>query len=553
MKKWLAIFLEMILMFVVAAAFGEETIGRGCIRRTVVPSGGLSGEEAIRGYIQQQMYFPKEGTGAQEKSGGAVGYNRLTETEQKLYDELKKMILKAAAGETDRTDFSVSARAVFGDFSCTAEELGMSTLTERNRLTAEAEDAFTDKLEEAFSLDDMRVLTALLVDCPYELYWFDKTVGISSSIHYSFSSDRIFFGEKDQIGRAFAVAKEYSATREKDTFRLKTSTGTAVKKAAENAKKIVSANKEKEDLAKLKAYKEEICRLNTYNQAAARSSSMAYGNPWQLIYVFDGDPRTNVVCEGYSKAFQYLCDQSSFQKDISVISVGGEMGTINDRNRIEWEEHMWNVVNIDGKRYLADITNCDDDSVETPDYLFLKGYTQYDKDYEVYVFSDAEGEEVFYAYDQEDFDLLGEELTISRDSCEEEKKEDKYQLNNRKTTAIFLEPGDRNASVLEIADQVRIGGKSYKVTEIAAGACRDMKNLTTVSIGKNVTTIGKNAFKGCKALDQIRIKTGKLKKVGSNAFKGIPSKVLVICPTHKTEKYRKLLTGKGLPQKAIFQ
>lgn len=30
----------------------------------------------------------------------------------------------------------------------------------------------------------------------------------------------------------------------------------------------------------------------------------------ELIWVFDGDSSTNVVCEGYAKAFQYLCDLS---------------------------------------------------------------------------------------------------------------------------------------------------------------------------------------------------------------------------------------------------
>lgn len=40
-----------------------------------------------------------------------------------------------------------------------------------------------------------------------------------------------------------------------------------------------------------------------------------------MIYVFDGDEATNVVCEGYAKAFQYLCDLDG----ITYYSVSGTM------------------------------------------------------------------------------------------------------------------------------------------------------------------------------------------------------------------------------------
>lgn len=90
-----------------------------------------------------------------------------------------------------------------------------------------------------------------------------------------------------------------------------------------------------------------------------------------VIYVFDGNPDTNVVCEGYSKAFQYLCDLSSFRSDqINCYTV---TGTMNGGG------HMWNIVRMeDGKNYLADVTNCDGTKGGTisagfPDKLFLAG------------------------------------------------------------------------------------------------------------------------------------------------------------------------------------
>lgn len=78
------------------------------------------------------------------------------------------------------------------------------------------------------------------------------------------------------------------------------------------------------------------------------------------------------------------------------------------------------------------------------------------------------------------------------------------------------------------------------------------KKLTSVVIPKKVkigkkwykvTGIAKNAFKGCKSLKKITIKTKTLKKVGKNAIKGIYKKAKIICPKKKKvyiKKYKKL-------------
>ena len=103
---------------------------------------------------------------------------------------------------------------------------------------------------------------------------------------------------------------------------MKTSKAKAIQTAAKNAKEIVSANSKKSDSEKLKAYKNKICELTDYNWSAVENN-VAYGNPWQLVWVFDGDPNTKVVCEGYSKAFQYLWELSSFNGDITSMRMTG--------------------------------------------------------------------------------------------------------------------------------------------------------------------------------------------------------------------------------------
>ena len=72
-----------------------------------------------------------------------------------------------------------------------------------------------------------------------------------------------------------------------------------------------------------------------------------------------------------------------------------------------------------------------------------------------------------------------------------------------------------------------------------------------MAIGKNVKTIGKNAFKNCKNLKKITIKTSKLTKssVKANAFKGIYKKASVKVPKKKLKAYKKFLRKKGMGKK----
>lgn len=122
---------------------------------------------------------------------------------------------------------------------------------------------------------------------------------------------------------------------------------------------------------------------------------------------------------------------------------------------------------------------------------------------------------------------------------------------------------------LKIGNEVKLSGKTYKVTGIAASVFKGNKKITSVSIGKNVETIGNNAFagctklikvtisgnglkkigakafSGCKKLKNITIKSKKLKAVGKNAFKNIHAKAVIKVPKAKYKVYKKLLAKKG--------
>ena len=128
-----------------------------------------------------------------------------------------------------------------------------------------------------------------------------------------------------------------------------------------------------------------------------------------------------------------------------------------------------------------------------------------------------------------------------------------YSLNHDKLTAVLTGPENKKATKLTIPAAVTENGNTYKVVEIKANACKGMTKLTKLTIGKNVTKIGKNAFSGCKKLKTITIKAAKLKKVGSGAFKKISGAAVIKCPKKQLAAYEKLLRKKGVPKTAKFK
>ena len=128
-------------------------------------------------------------------------------------------------------------------------------------------------------------------------------------------------------------------------------------------------------------------------------------------------------------------------------------------------------------------------------------------------------------------------LTIG--SCE-------YTVNNNQAT--ITAPESKTSTKLTIPATIKVEGESVPVTAIAPKAFKGMKKLKTVIIGKNIKVIGKNAFRDCKKLQSITIKTSKLTsgKVGANAFKGINAKAKIKVPKAKLSAYKKLLKKKGI-------
>lgn len=125
-----------------------------------------------------------------------------------------------------------------------------------------------------------------------------------------------------------------------------------------------------------------------------------------------------------------------------------------------------------------------------------------------------------------------------------------YRITGKDTAEILTTTvnGDKKKDLKIFSTAKLILGERYKITSVAANALKGNKKVKTLTIGKNTVKIGKGAFQNCKNLKKIVIKSKKLKKVGSNAFKGISKKAVVKVPKSKKKLYTKLLRASGLPK-----
>ena len=109
---------------------------------------------------------------------------------------------------------------------------------------------------------------------------------------------------------------------------------------------------------------------------------------------------------------------------------------------------------------------------------------------------------------------------------------------------IFDDAFNNKAKTITIPATVKLGSKTYKVVAINAKGLKGFKKLTKVTIGKNVTKIGDNAFYGCRKLSTITVKSTVLKSIGKNAIKGINKEATIKVPKKKFSKYKKLFNKK---------
>ena len=435
--------------------------------------------------------------------------SRLTGNNKKIYDKLVPMLKQVADGKATSTEFEITLSDLGLDgVQYTASQLGIGSIVGYYSdgtpyVTETAGKAMYRKL----NISIVAINNAILADLPYELYWYDKTVQGAiklsypdvTAVEYSLSGWKAYF--KGSIMVRLMVAQGYAS----DEYVVDSNKIGRVNKAVQNAGMVISQAKSMSDYRKLVYYREYIKSAVVYDFGSL-GGAVPYGDPWQLVSVFDGDSSTNVVCEGYSKAFKYLCDLTTFDKDISCIIATGDAGG----------GHMWNIVNMeDGKNYMVDVTNCDSGTIGYPDKLFLVGCTSGSVS-SGYVFTTphAKPRYTYDIYTKSSFDT--KDLT----------------LNTKNYLSALVVGGD-------LGNGVSWQYKAGTLTISGSGAMPDFADYTDtpwydyvgfiqkIVIAEGVTHVGNSSFDWCQNATGVTLPNS-LKSIGEYAFAASGLKSVVI-------------------------
>ena len=483
MKRFWLCLCALLLVLTLCAASAEEAAAPAVtLPEVTVVSGGEADNDALfDDYVEGLFTVSKRPL----RTARAVG-DRLTGNDALYYGLLKGCIQDVAAGRRTSTNFEITP-AMLGIEGKTwsAEELGLPYVYDPAKgYNPDDGDAITRQI---YCSDVDYLVEVLLTDLPYDLYWHDKTEGhgvvcggLTYQAVYVGGAYKLRVPSDTKIYFKFSVHSAYGVGEyETDPTRIN-----AANTAVSRAHAIVSAHAGEGDYVKLKSYLREICDLTDYNHNAPQTSGI-YGDPWQLVYVFDGDASTNVVCEGYSKAFQYLCDLSSFQKRVICYTVTGDL-TVGGGSGL----HMWNIVTMpDGKNYLVDVTNCDD-AAGAPDKLFLAGYSyNYGNEY---IF--RANSLITYTYSQTTLRLYSAaELAIA-----DTKYVDVPDPASLTTLALPAGLVTLEASALEgvPAQRILLPAGLKTIESRAFAAC---PNLVYINLPAGLETIAADAFADCSA------------------------------------------------------
>lgn len=95
-------------------------------------------------------------------------------------------------------------------------------------------------------------------------------------------------------------------------------------------------------------------------------------------------------------------------------------------------------------------------------------------------------------------------------------------------TVSLVKVNNKKKAKVVIPDSIKKNEYEFKVTSIDKNVFQNNKKINTVTIGKNVTSIGANAFKKCTKLKTVNWKGTKAPKIKGGAFKGTKVKTVTV-------------------------
>ena len=520
-RDWIcALLLAIAVMLLGTGALGEEIVAQlPAVTEEALPDTLPDAEELRDGYVEQLLYG-----GGQVARYAYSNRFKLTEAECVVYDVLKLAVNEIANGARASAHIEIPVESTGLQTRWYFDELDGTLFDENGEvITSAVRSAIREQLKSAF--DAIRTARSLMLDEPFGFYWLDVHMGytyvspwnasmsivresdgryvatLKGNMYYNFPVDALFLDESCDPEDANAP---YTADLNK--------TGAALS-AVENARAILEQAEGKTDMERMTLYMQQIRALSSYNSDAA-AGSFSNSSPWQLIWVFDNDPETKVVCEGFSKAFRYLCDLTEFDDaNLEVYNVTGYMNG---------GAHMWSIVRYAGENYLVDVTNCYT-AGGTTDSLFFS--VPRSGDVENGYLMVRGSTEIRYVYSESTKSVYTEdELTLSETALED--------------IAGWGSIGNLQWK-LRTDGHLTVSGEGA----LEASAFAGRTDVTVVVLEEGVMSIGANAFSGCNALCGIYLPSS-VGAIGDSAFAGCDAlKEVLYAGTRKESKDVAIGTG----------
>lgn len=166
-----------------------------------------------------------------------------------------------------------------------------------------------------------------------------------------------------------------------------------IRDALDRAQEIANRHAGEPARTRLESYASEISDLRSYSSVNDRPYTHL---PWCFTSVFDGNPDTGTVCEGFTKSLVLLTELSG-QHDVSAYAVAGK-----DESFRGLGSHMWSVNRMpDGKNYLTDMSNNFPENIGNGELLLTTTNGTVESGYTAY----PGGNTVSYYYDDETLEL----------------------------------------------------------------------------------------------------------------------------------------------------
>lgn len=272
-------------------------------------------------------------------------YDNLSSNEKLVYLAIIEMDKEILINKQQKTKLTIT----FKDFIMNNYSSSLSYLDKKEKV-----------LNAWQEIDFTKIYHALHTDFDYLSWW-------EENMSWTITEPVYLFDDNDYSDSYFTIKFTPASAYMKSENMISLDAVNTANEAYLYALEIANQTEGMSDVEKIKYFKNWLLMNVSYDENVAEKINNGQKNNLRTsqnyVYLFDKNDFTNTVCTGYTTAFQMLCDLAEIE---TVYKESGEM-IVDD----EETKHAWNIVNLNDRKYLVDITNIRAQTIGFPDDLFM--------------------------------------------------------------------------------------------------------------------------------------------------------------------------------------